>query len=37
LADEKETCTKHPRKPMKKWKEGRKFILKAIKVFDDLM
>jgi len=33
---EEETCTKHPRKPAKKWKEGSKLVLKAIKVFDDL-
>jgi len=32
---EEETRAKHPRKPTKKWKEGSKLILKAIKVFDD--
>jgi len=32
---EEETCTKHSRKPAKKWKEGIKLVLKAIKVFDD--
>ena len=32
---EEETRAKHLRKPAKKWKEGRKLVLKAIKVFDD--
>jgi len=32
---EEETHTKHFRKPAKKWREGRKLVLKLIKVFDD--
>jgi len=32
---EEETRAKHLRKPVKKWKEGRKLVLKMIKVYDD--
>jgi len=32
---EEETRAKHPRRPAKKWREGIKLVLKAIKVFDD--
>jgi len=32
---EEETRAKHLRKPVKKWKEGRKLVLKAIKVLDN--
>jgi len=33
---EEKTRTKHSRKPAKKWKKGSKFVLKMIKVFDNL-
>jgi len=35
FSGKEETRAKHPRKPVKKWKEGRKFVLKMIKVYDD--